>query len=245
MRSSSLQMPEFFHGLSLQSTIPRLLAAATMVGGASTLLAAGAARAAPINPPLCWFGQVNGGATTQCASGLQFQLQDKLVTLGNLNWGPKSGTLGFQYTPIDPPSGLAGDSFALALDFNPDTNGPYSGQFDYTISVTNPNYQFSSAQLDSIVTGAATNATVTKNIFGFGSLVSTNGGNVSPVAVSGTTLTVENLWSVGAGNILDGFKDVYTQSQVPGPLPVMGAGMAFGFSRRLRSRIKASARAKA
>ena len=30
-------------------------------------------------------------------------------------------------------------------------------------------------------------------------------------------------------------------SSVPGPLPVFGAGMAFGFSRRLRARIKKAA----
>jgi hypothetical protein len=29
-------------------------------------------------------------------------------------------------------------------------------------------------------------------------------------------------------------------TRVPGPLPIFGAGMAFGFSRRLRSRIKKS-----
>jgi hypothetical protein len=34
---------------------------------------------------------------------------------------------------------------------------------------------------------------------------------------------------------------VTTPSSVPGPLPVFGAGMAFGFSRRLRARIKKAA----
>ena len=33
----------------------------------------------------------------------------------------------------------------------------------------------------------------------------------------------------------------YPESAVPGPLPILGAGAAFGFSRKLRSRIKASA----
>jgi len=177
---------------------------------------------------------------------MQFQLQDKLVTLGTLTFNGKAGTLGFQYTSIDPPPGITGDSFALALDFNPDTQGPYSGSFDYTILVTDPvNYQFATAQLDSIVTGAAVNTKVTKNILGFASLVSTNGGNVSPVAVNGTLLTVENLWEVPQGDILDSFKDVYTQkpASVPGPLPLLGAGMALGFSRKLRSRIKGSVKA--
>ena len=30
-------------------------------------------------------------------------------------------------------------------------------------------------------------------------------------------------------------------SEVPGPLPILGAGAAFGFSRRLRHRIKVAA----
>jgi len=221
---------------------------AVMVGGAGSLLSAGSASAALLSPPLCWFGAPSGGAAVECQSGDQFEILDKLVTLGTLTFNGKAGTLGFQYTSIDPPPGLTGDSFALAVDFNPDTQGPYGGQFDYTIAVTDPaNYQFATAQLDSIVTGAAVNTTVTKNIFGFASLVSLNGANVAPVNVSGTLLTVQNIWEVPQGDILDSFKDVYTQkpagTPVPGPIPLLGAGMALGFSRKLRSRIKGTAKA--
>jgi len=39
---------------------------------------------------------------------------------------------------------------------------------------------------------------------------------------------------------LDAIQNNYTQNtdRVPGPLPLLGAGAAFGFSRRIRSRIK-------
>jgi hypothetical protein len=37
--------------------------------------------------------------------------------------------------------------------------------------------------------------------------------------------------------VLDSFKNTYTQP-VPGPLPLLGAGTAFGFSRRLRRRVR-------
>ena len=198
----------------------------------------------PLVPPLCWFGVAGGGATTECTTGTQFELQDKLVTLGTLTFGTKSGTLGFQYTSIDPPSGLTGDLFAVATDFNPDTQGPYSGEFDYTITITDPSYTFATAQLDSVVSGGASVTTVTKKIAGFADLVSTNGSNVPAVPVSGTTLVVRNLWDVGAGDVLDNFKDVYTQKNattVPGPLPLLGAGVALGFSRKLRRRLKAGA----
>jgi len=55
-----------------------------------------------------------------------------------------------------------------------------------------------------------------------------------------TTLTV----GPGAGNYVTQINSVLTQyspgTDVPGPLPLLGAGAAFGFSRRIRSRIKAS-----
>jgi hypothetical protein len=50
-------------------------------------------------------------------------------------------------------------------------------------------------------------------------------------------------------NVTDGVVDTFTNrlaqitpqsNSVPGPLPILGAGAAFGFSRKLRSRIKAS-----
>ena len=246
-------------GLALRSTIPKLLLGAVALGGAGSLVASGSAQAAIVAGNLCWFGTASGPlGTPECATydpitnplGTQFTLADKLVSLGNLNWGSKSGTLGFQWTQIDPPEpdsvGYAKDLFALALDFNPDTAGTYTGQFDYTITIdpTN-NYEFATAQLDSIVNGSTPlTTTVTKQIFGFANLVSTNGSNVTNVPVSGKMLVVENLWDVGSGDVLDSFKDVYTQRQsVPGPLPLLGAGIAFGFSRKLRGRIKASAQA--
>ena len=42
----------------------------------------------------------------------------------------------------------------------------------------------------------------------------------------------------GSGKLIDSYQNAYTQ--VPGPLPILGAGAAFGFSRKLRNRIKAS-----
>ena len=77
---------------------------------------------------------------------------------------------------------------------------------------------------------------------GFADIVSTNGSKEPPVVVSGRVLTVENLWDVPQGDVLDSFKDTYTQEPVPGPLPLLGAGMGFAFSRRLRSRIRSARR---
>jgi hypothetical protein len=38
---------------------------------------------------------------------------------------------------------------------------------------------------------------------------------------------------------LDNFQNTFTQSTVPGPLPIVGAALAFRCSRRLRRRAKA------
>jgi hypothetical protein len=237
-------------GLALRSTIPKLLLGAVALGGAGSLLASGSAQATIVAGNLCWFGSAAGPAgTPECASydpisdaGTQFTIQDKLLNLGLLNWGTKAGTLGFQWTPISPP-GFEQDQFSLQLDFNPDSEGPYTGQFDYQISVLDPNYEFATAELDSIVSGVPVGTTVTKKIFGFADIVSTDGSNETGVPVNGKLLAVQNIWDVKAGSVLNSFGDTYTQNKVPGPLPLLGAGIAFGFSRKLRRRINASAQA--
>jgi hypothetical protein len=53
-----------------------------------------------------------------------------------------------------------------------------------------------------------------------------------------TTLSVTNTWTNTSLSI-EQVTNSYTQT--PGPLPILGAGAAFGFSRKLRNRIKASA----
>ncbi len=52
-----------------------------------------------------------------------------------------------------------------------------------------------------------------------------------------TTLKINISWDPGDG-VVDNVTDNYKQS--PGPLPLLGAGAAFGFSRKLRGRIKGS-----
>jgi len=63
------------------------------------------------------------------------------------------------------------------------------------------------------------------------------------VPVNGSVLKVQNIWDVKTGSVLNSFGDTYTQDAVPGPLPLLGAGIAFGFSRKLRRRISTSAQA--
>lgn len=70
----------------------------------------------------------------------------------------------------------------------------------------------------------------------------TNGMPIGPIAFS-TGLTYNKVWvsdsySTGANGELDNISNTFHRT--PGPLPVLGAGAAFGFSRKLRGRIKAS-----
>jgi hypothetical protein len=44
--------------------------------------------------------------------------------------------------------------------------------------------------------------------------------------------------TVGNGGMIDNYQNTFTQ-QVPGPLPILGAGAAFGYTRKLRRRVKA------
>jgi hypothetical protein len=90
-----------------------------------------------------------------------------------------------------------------------------------------------SKTLETVATGTVT-----------GPSTSTGGqGNVIPFAPGELgTLYFSSMVDVTAGKI-DTLSDSLTQkfgdtSQVPGPLPILGAGAAFGFSRRLRKRIK-------
>jgi len=53
-----------------------------------------------------------------------------------------------------------------------------------------------------------------------------------------TTIWVRDTYSAGSGDVLDTVTNTF--ETVPGPLPILGAGAAFGFSRKLRGRIKAA-----
>jgi hypothetical protein len=73
-------------------------------------------------------------------------------------------------------------------------------------------------------------------------LTSTNGSpDLGPVNGGPTTITVNNNFN-GSGGAIDSMQNSFQQrantDKVPGPLPLLGAGAAFGFSRRIRSRIK-------
>jgi hypothetical protein len=77
-----------------------------------------------------------------------------------------------------------------------------------------------------------------------GSLINTltvTAGDVNPVTAALLPI-YDKLYivdtAVPLNNDIDAYSNIYRQ-EVPGPLPLLGAGAAFGFSRKLRGRIKA------
>lgn len=151
-------------------------------------------------------------------------------------------------------SGISG-SFDLLLDPVTDRYtfqgsgimiGSPGASYTYTVSVFGTDHRFDRFR-GSMASSDDPLPVATKTLTATGGLISTatlNPGSGTGNVVNflpGTTSTVFTAnFTVGAG---PSRVDVTTDSlwQVPGPLPILGAGAAFGMSRKLRGRIKASA----
>jgi hypothetical protein len=178
-----------------------------------------------------------------------------------------SGAIKFAWQEFGSGDGYLNDIWSVSVDFDPDVYAPptTSGTFKYTLEVIDPNWVFATVDLDSVKTETqgqvGGKVEVSKllpegTIFPDAPLVSIDGSNVNPVAFGGeyTSIAVTDTYELTGGSsgfiILDNFQNNFTQqrssnippdeSAVPGPLPLLGAGAAFSFSRRLRSRLLAA-----
>jgi hypothetical protein len=198
-----------------------VLAAGVLTGGASLLNAGGAIASCP--PPGPTFSN-NGFYST---------------TLTN-NAATHPGTCSIE-------SPFAGNPFfdnvvAIEYDFAPNNINNTSGVYQY--SVTSSVGAFTDYRLDFDTQLGSTSA-VTKEIFSdssFSNLIGTVNENeltiLKPLTnQSLTTIWVRDTYSAQSGDVLDTVTNTF---QTPGPLPILGAGAAFGFSRKLRGRIKAA-----
>jgi hypothetical protein len=130
--------------------------------------------------------------------------------------------------------------FNLDKDF---TSTPFD--FTYVAMITKPGSVFDLVDLDSDAIGFANPPSELEATYTFTGgnspimLTSTNGSSsVAPVTGGPTKITVNNRYN-GAGGAIDTLENSFRQTHtVPGPLPLLGAGAAFGFSRNLRKRIK-------
>jgi hypothetical protein len=160
-------------------------------------------------------------------------------------------------TPNNPPTGsctisspIAGFNEVVSMDvkFLPELVGPATGTYSYKLT-SNNGQPFIAGLIDSDFDFGT--GTVQKEVFaavdGSGNFVnrifdrtSTNGSPSGLVNLDNQSLTeiyVRDTYTVNAGGQLDNFTNTF---QTPGPLPILGAGAAFGFSRKLRGRIKAA-----
>jgi hypothetical protein len=131
----------------------------------------------------------------------------------------------------------------------PELPGPTSGVFTYSLTAPNGD-KFIAALVDSdLDLLGSTSTTVRKEIFGDAGLsvllwdnTSTNGSNSTLLPFTSgygayNTVYVRDTYNVASGAVMDNYTNTL---QTPGPLPILGAGAAFGFSRKLRGRIKAA-----
>ncbi len=251
-------------GLSLGKTtsllatiLPKaLLTTALVAAGTGPILSAGAARAAGytcvprtsagpggfVNLKFTGAGAVAAGDTITCA--------DKTWTVNSFNFAGNTGDIDFEWVEVGPVSGgFTDDLFTTDLHFSPSILGPSTGFFDYTLAI-NPTsgYHFDTVQLDSsvgILLGSPGQTIVKKVVTGGPTLTSIDGAPAGPLVFNTPSpITVRDTWNVAPEDTLTNVKDSFTQT-VPGPLPLLGAAAAFGWSRRLRSRVKPVARGQA
>jgi len=258
MFSSLLQKAGIRPGHALHPTVPKLLMAAAMAGGTGSLFAPGSAQAAVI----CNFGL--GASPTVCATGQSYTNADKILTLITT---PTAGIGNLEFVANQfPPPGPDNDTWNLKTNFFPNAFGPSgsTGVFTYKFEIDQtlaPEAYFKRVSLGSIsnTPNPIDGSVISKAVFGteadllantnaITTLQSFNGASDSYLFGVNTykTLWIKDTYTPGVSSDISVVNNSFTQgADVPGPLPLVGAGMAFGFSRKLRSRIKASAGAKA
>jgi hypothetical protein len=114
----------------------------------------------------------------------------------------------------------------------------------YNVAVTGTNFTFNETSVSVSGSNNATNKpTVASTMTGIPAFTtSTAGSQARTFTTQPTSIAVSQVFTAATSRSINNFTTSYTQN-VPGPLPLLGAAAAFGFSRRLRSRIKTSAAA--
>jgi hypothetical protein len=210
----------------------------------TSLLFAGVGSLAPTSvqaASTCTFGP-----SATCFEGLVFDKQgDKTLTLKKL---PTVGMGTLQFLEQTP------GVWVMDVDFIPDLSTPFAGllEFDLTIDPA-PNNRFTFDRYGLVVAGppVGTIPPVFKVKTISTDLPMIMADQMTPVVVDVfdsnlKTTRIRNDYSVTQGSV-NSFQNSFTQVEgpgdpetVPGPLPLLGAGAAFGFSRRLRTRVLAA-----
>lgn len=212
------------------------------MAGVTTLSLHGGSASALSTP--CSFG--SNTEATACVLDVPYDtktVSDKQITLLTTPTAG-NGTIEFNWIPIDPGASYLDDLWEVDVDFEQPLQGPASGIFEYLIEITSPDnaiWSFDKVRLK--VDSLSGNPVVTKSIYSddafTNEIFEIIGGNGFLQLPAGyTKLYVRDSYELqGQSDVLDNLQNVYTQT-VPGPLPLIGAGTAFAFSRRLRRRAR-------
>lgn len=248
------------------TTLFKALLGALLVGG--TTLTAGSAQAAlfTITCNFTVVGNVPGNECLG-ASGVGWftspgvetpivgppQLGDKRLNIQSYNFNDftnagdfikASGRFDFSWLDQGAVGVSTDDTWSLRAVFDDAITGDLTppslatGELNYTFAIIGSDFKFSSVEIDSAHIGLG--STVETFINGGSSpyLVSTNGGTQTK-PLGGTFVAVKTSYSIPGAAGINSFSNGFTQTDhVPGPLPLVGIGAAFGLSRRIRSRIK-------
>ncbi len=185
------------------------------------------------------FGGIGGGGNrvdiASCTIG------DKTLNgfsfLGDINGNPAANN-GFDPEDTITFKLLDTGEHQIILDFTKGANqfATGAGTFNYDISVINSSPNVLDTATLNFVNPSTDGIQKSSNTF---STLTTDGSTASFVA--GTkTASITDSWTAAAAPTTGSITNTYVQRstiQVPGPLPVLGAGVAFAYSRKLRKRI--------
>ena len=129
-------------------------------------------------------------------------------------------------------------SFNFASSGQPAGNNS-TGSISFTATAAS-GFAFLNAQSNSDILNPA--ASVTTTLSGLPGSLITSGSLVGPNSFNqGVASTnIVSTWAVNATGVLSNFSLGLRTQPAPSPLPILGAASAFGFSRKLRRRIKSS-----
>ena len=210
----------------------------------TSLLLAGVSALAPSSVragTTCSFG--GNAAHPVCTLDFLFDKQDdKTVKLTKL---PTVGMGTIQF--VEQTTGI----YVVDADFIPDLEAPSGwGEFEYDLTIDGAPNQFFFFEGGLAIIGPPVGGPefkVKQTTNGLPMLMADEmDADVFDVFDSGLkSISVKNEYSVTTGSI-NSFQNSFTQfelgdpEKVPSPLPLLGAGAAFGFSRRLRTRVLAA-----
>ncbi|MCX5960084.1 MAG: hypothetical protein NT053_09735 [Cyanobacteria bacterium] len=225
------------------TTLSKTLLTAGLLGGAAlSTLGAGSAQAAGGSFD-CSFG--NSIAHTACSAinwATGWILEDKKLT--NLTYfpgigpadAPPSGTFSFVYDDFGASGLSVEDRWTTLATFDPAIGPPPTGSYSYNLAITKPGWYFNDVELDSEHAGSGTKATKVVEVVGSPdvTLESINGIPDGPKSIyPATFIHVTDAWDIDSTTgTISSISNTY--SQVPAPLPLLGAGAAFGSIRKLR-----------